>query len=62
MTEEFVVLVWGIWLDDWIKSGGQIRRNELLDAKARIEAVTGWAWSPPFTWDNPPRLALPPGA
>ena len=57
MTEEFVVIVWRLWLEDWYVSGTQDHRRELLDAKARIEAVTGWAWAPPFTYDNPPRIA-----
>lgn len=60
MTEEFVVIVWGLWVDDWLCAGSQDRRRELLEWKARIEAVTGWAWSPPYRYDNPPRLALPP--
>lgn len=60
MTEEFVRIVWLLWMDDWLTSGSQDRRRELLDRKTRLEAVTGWAWSPPFGYDNPPRLALPP--
>ena len=59
MSEEFVVLVWRLWLEDWYTAGGQDHRRELLERKAAIEAVTGWGWSPPFTYDNPPRLALP---
>lgn len=59
--EEWVALYWPVWLDDWFKSGSQDHRRELLNAKARIEAATGWQWSPPFTLDNPPRIALPGG-
>ena len=60
MTEEFVVIVWRLWLDDWFCTGTQDRRRELLEAKTRIEVATGWAWTQPFNYDNPPRLTLPP--
>jgi hypothetical protein len=57
--EEWVHAFWLLWIRDWPYSTQQ-DRAELLDVKARIETVTGWAWSPPFTLDNPPRIALPP--
>ena len=60
MTEDFVVIVWRLWIEDWWVSGTQDHRRELLEAKTRIESVTGWAWTPPYSLDNPPRLALPP--
>jgi hypothetical protein len=56
--EEWVALVWPWWRDDWLTTGSQVRRAELLAAKDRIEALTGWTWAPPFAYDNPPRIAL----
>lgn len=31
MTEEFVVIVWRLWLEDWFVSGTQDHRRELLE-------------------------------
>jgi hypothetical protein len=57
--EERLLLEWHLWLDAWIFAT-PVRRTELLQMKARIEAATGWAWTPPYSLDNPPRLTLPP--
>lgn len=53
-----MVIVWRLWVDDWLVTGSQDRRRELLERKAAIEAVTGWAWSPPFSYDNPPQISI----
>lgn len=57
--EDWVRLCWSLWIQDWLYSTQQ-DRAELLAAKARVEAATGWMWSPPYRLDNPPRLTLPP--
>ena len=60
--EEWVALLWPLWLHEWWTAGTQDHRRELLAAKARIEVATGWCWSPPYSLDNPPRIALLGGA
>ena len=42
--EERLLLEWHLWLDAWIFAT-PVRRTELLQMKARIEAATRWAWS-----------------
>ena len=55
--EEWITVVWPMWLGEWLTAGSQDRRRELLEWKGRIEAATGWEWCPPYRYDNPPRAA-----
>lgn len=58
--EEWIAILWPLWLEDWWCAGTQEHRRALLEAKARIEVATGWSWCPPYVLDNPPRIVLPP--
>jgi hypothetical protein len=51
--EEWVRLVWLLWIRDWPYSTQQ-DRAELLATKDRVEQLSGWRWSAPYQLDNPP--------